>query len=439
MLLDFYFENFRSIFDKSAISMQKGLKRELEETLINKKVNRKEYTLLPNKIIYGVNAAGKTSIILAMQVLKEIVINGSIYSSKDKNILNNLPIYRFLHDKDKLVKPMTLGISFLFKNRKFEYELKIGTKDEDIFEMFVFYEKLIVDDITIFERKNNKFKFNSKNNSKFKKYVDMTASYLKETEKVLEKNINGDIVFTKWFNYNKEILSDFLEWITSYLEIYKTVDNIKYTSKINSKDKLAVSLNNAIKKMTKEADFGPQRIEFVENKISETQIQTYLESYYNIKGITEYDIMAESDITESLGTLKLIKFLAPFITTILTGGVIVIDELDSSIHPEVIASIISTFNDPLVNVNGGQLIFTTHNPVFLNKNLLRRDEIVFVEKDPNTYISEISTLDDFDTRIDKNYLKNYLEGKYINFANINFSSIIKETIGSIEKSDEKES
>lgn len=185
--------------------------------------------------------------------------------------------------------------------------------------------------------------------------------------------------------------------------------------------------------MTKEADFGPQRIEFVENKISETQIQTYLESYYNIKGITEYNIMAESDITESLGTLKLIKFLAPFITTILTGGVIVIDELDSSIHPEVIASIISTFN-----VNGGQLIFTTHNPVFLNKNLLRRDEIVFVEKDPNTYISEISTLDDFDTRIDEKYLKNYLEGKYINFANINFSTIIKETIESIEKSDEKE-
>ena len=65
--------------------------------------------------------------------------------------------------------------------------------------------------------------------------------------------------------------------------------------------------------------------------------------------------------------------------TLQTGGTLVVDEFDTSIHPMAIMSLVNIFHNDEINVNHAQLVFNTHNPLFLDSNLYRRDEIKFVE------------------------------------------------------------
>ena len=103
--------------------------------------------------------------------------------------------------------------------------------------------------------------------------------------------------------------------------------------------------------------------------------------------------------------------------SILYGITLVIDEFDSSFHYEIVTHIINIFNDLEVNKSGAQLIFNTHNPIYMDANILRRDQITLVEKDSETYKSSIYRLSDIKTtepggRNDSIYLKNYKMGSY---------------------------
>ena len=107
------------------------------------------------------------------------------------------------------------------------------------------------------------------------------------------------------------------------------------------------------------------------------------------------------------------------------------DELDASINPMIIISLINIFHDEQINKNGAQLIFNTHNPIFLNKNIVRRDEIKFVEKNDTTRVSELYALSDFGTsgegsvRKNEDYLKNYYTNKYGAIKFIDLSEVFK--------------
>ena len=116
---------------------------------------------------------------------------------------------------------------------------------------------------------------------------------------------------------------------------------------------------------------------------------------------------------------------------IATGGTLVVDEFDASIHPMALMSIISIFHNDEINKKHAQLIFNTHNPIFLNSNIFRRDEIKFVEKDDESHLSEIYSLSDFGTsgengvRKGDDYMKNYFVSQYGAIKNIDFSPIFE--------------
>ncbi len=110
----------------------------------------------------------------------------------------------------------------------------------------------------------------------------------------------------------------------------------------------------------------------------------------------------------------------------------VLDEFDSSIHPELIKEILQLFNDPDVNRAGAQLIFTTHNPIYLDRGILRRDQIRFVEKSADICGSYIYSLADFgstEVRSGHNYLTNYFKGRYGALPFIDLSSLLAESGG----------
>ena len=111
----------------------------------------------------------------------------------------------------------------------------------------------------------------------------------------------------------------------------------------------------------------------------------------------EVKAVLPAEMYESYGTVRFVNEFPLIIDALLSGGTLVMDEFDASIHPMALMNIINIFHNDDINIHHAQLIFNTHNPIFLNANLFRRDEIKFVERDEHTHISEHYSLADFKT------------------------------------------
>ncbi|MEO5375440.1 MAG: ATP-binding protein [Alphaproteobacteria bacterium] len=123
-----------------------------------------------------------------------------------------------------------------------------------------------------------------------------------------------------------------------------------------------------------------------------------------------------SDVTfpwrnESHGTHRYIYIAVPVLQALDTGSPIIVDELDSSLHPLLSRKIVELFNNPRTNPKGAQLLFTTHDSSLLSRNLLRRDQIWFTEKDRGG-ATHLYPLTDIATRAHDNLEKGYLDGRF---------------------------
>jgi len=105
--------------------------------------------------------------------------------------------------------------------------------------------------------------------------------------------------------------------------------------------------------------------------------------------------------------------LAPAIESALrTGGILLVDELERELHPMLVNYIIAKFQSKTTNPNGAQIVFTTHNTELMNLELLRKDQLYFVDKRDKDGASELYTISEFSTRTTENIRKGYLVGKY---------------------------
>ena len=120
----------------------------------------------------------------------------------------------------------------------------------------------------------------------------------------------------------------------------------------------------------------------------------------------EFDLSDESD-----GTQKLYGLLGMWVSRLEDGGTLVVDELDLRLHSKLTRFLVELFQDPTVNKNNAQLIFTTHDTNLLDQDLFRRDQIWFTEKKSDDS-TDLYSLDDFNVRKDAAIEKGYLQGKY---------------------------
>ena len=134
---------------------------------------------------------------------------------------------------------------------------------------------------------------------------------------------------------------------------------------------------------------------------------------------------------ESAGTIKMFSLFSAFHNVIENGSVLVVDELNSRLHPLLVRNFLLSFLNPEINRKHAQIIFTTHDTWMLRNDLLRRDEIWFTEKNDkgeSILYSLADFTDETGTKIrkDENYEKNYLLGKYGAIPALNAFSIQKE-------------
>jgi AAA15 family ATPase/GTPase len=120
-------------------------------------------------------------------------------------------------------------------------------------------------------------------------------------------------------------------------------------------------------------------------------------------------------LDESEGTLQLLRLARLAVGVLESGGILLVDEIDASLHPLLTAKLIGMFHSEVTNTKGAQLIFTSHDTTLLGTldgdEVLRRDEIWFTEKNPEG-VSELYPLAEFKPRKDENRQRRYLSGSY---------------------------
>nr|VUD31413.1 Predicted ATPase [Raoultella sp. NCTC 9187] len=142
---------------------------------------------------------------------------------------------------------------------------------------------------------------------------------------------------------------------------------------------------------------------------------------------------ADIDIEdESAGTCRLFELTPALISGLLINRVLIIDEIDHSMHPHLAALLIRLFNDSEINKAGSQLIFTTHNIELMKSDRMRRDQIWFTEKKNGA--TELYSLDDFDkdkVKANSPFNKWYDEGRFGGTPSINYMKIKNYLVGVI--------
>lgn len=436
MILEFKTKNYKSFVDEAVLSMTAAPKQKgLDYSLLAKKVKGKSLKGLCSSVIYGPNASGKTNIIGAMDTFRAIVLRGHIRNSEEQSSPNQASsALEFIPNNTvKCSEPVLFSIDFIENDLQIHYEvsLDLGCFLDSEYARKVVREELRVNNEKIFVR-DEKLSFGDfKNINKF--IADNIHRNEDSVIEIAKNSLNDEELFL--MNGFKLIISQsFVKLITNwfankFMVIYRA-DSMQLIKRFADPQKQTVYVEQTTNSAAKLFGINSNALGYV---INEDDADAKLCSIFkNMKD--QKNAIVAADIFESYGTIRFVNMFPLVIRAMLTGGTLVVDEFDASIHPMALMSIINIFHNDEVNVNHAQLIFNTHNPIFLNSNIFRRDEIKFVERDDDNNNSVLYSLSDFGTTGEKgvrkheDYMKNYFISQYGAIKDIDFTPIFEELI-----------
>ncbi|MDR2950282.1 MAG: ATP-binding protein [Prevotella sp.] len=381
MIINFSVQNFGSIKDKQTLSFEADRSEHLEDYYI---IPINGLRLLKLGLIYGANASGKTTILKALDFLSNIVLNPK---EKKTDIFDFNP---FLFDSETPKQNTILSIEFIQNSVRYYYEIELNKK-AIVNETLDFYNS----------HKANVFKRTTNLETQFSEIA--FGSKIK-TDKVFEKTLESN---TLW---NNTVLGGFLKTNIELKELKDATDWFAnhLNSLIHPKTQLdtfvITQLNNStIKKddviqILQKADLNISDIHIKEgNKRilldSMKSFQTYNLEFEHTLNNEKYNLPFEF---ESQGTQRYYGFAGILSQAIRESFVFLIDELESSLHPDLFTHFLLSF---LVNSKNSQIIATTHNREILNnKDIFRNDAVWITDKSENC-ATELYSLSDFDTSV----------------------------------------
>lgn len=432
MLLEFKTENFKSFLDEMDFSMTPAPKqKDLEYSILEHKIGNKTYKGLCSAIIYGPNASGKTNIISAMDVFKEIVLKGNIRNSdelRSPNISEG-KLELIPNNLNRCPKPTKFYIRFIEGELLVEYELKIdlGLFLDRNYQRKIKFESLRINDKTIYERTDQIEFFNLKS---IEKYLINEFRVNEDSAKAIARNnLNETELFlTNGFKmmFSSKLVSFILEWFEEKFIVIYRADATEIKRKLDNTEDGKIFISRTTNDAAKLFGINSNALGYV---VPEDGGEPQLCSIFKDNGVA---IPAKH--FESYGTVRFINMFPLILKALVEGSVLVLDEFDANIHPMALMNIINIFHDDDINKKNAQLIFNTHNPIFLNANIVRRDEIKFVERDDETHLSTHYSLSDFKTsgsngvRKADDYLKHYFLGRYGAVKDIDFYDLFETLI-----------
>jgi len=436
MLIRFTIENFLSFRDKEIFSLlpSKGTLKPQHKT---KPV--KGTSVLKTAVVFGANASGKSNLIKAIAFGKKLILKGT---KAEQPITFDI----FKLDKKSIKENSRIEYEIQHKNKNYAYGFIFNSKE--IIEEWLF-EINKKSELKIFERTNsNQYDFpalSKKNNKNELQFIEFTAKGTPRNQLFLTQIRNTNIIenvtdiseilnVIDWFQNVLTVIypnsktvgkkfellknTDLKNLFTEMLDYFDTgIDGIDFKEiefkKIDLPDEVIEDIKNDLlsDKSEKKGAFlsNPQDDKYyiiTKNKENELEAKLLKTMHKVFGGTFElFDLKDESD-----GTRRIMDLIPLIIDFFKGGNVFIVDEMERSLHPNLIYDLFDFFLEKCEDINS-QFIVASHESTLLTQKLLRKDEIWFAVKDKQG-ASHLHSLEDYNIRFDKEVRKDYLLGRY---------------------------
>ena len=373
--------------------------------------------LLKSIGLYGKNSSGKSNLVKAFSFVRNFVIN----SSKESQGTDNIKVQPYRLSVETENMPSLFEVIFFIDSIKYRYGFAVTEKQVTSEWLF---QTTKTKEATVFIRAEKEIDYDKKFKQELKGKLELLEELTRPNSLFLsvlaQFNIPLGVSMLKWFNDIIVALDD---------DHYALID---FSAKLMSDEYYNQKLNEIMRNSDLGIDSLEQRVldiiqkknysrEFLTSFFSDSKDYFVRTSHkkYNKEQKAVQKIYFELMENESVGTQKYFGLLGPILLALTQKRILWIDEIDSRLHPILLENIISLFNSKKYNPNGAQVVFTSHNTIPLKK-LLRRDQMVFVEKD-SLGVSSLQSLYAKVPKIrsDASFDKDYLLGKYGGIPRIN--------------------
>jgi AAA15 family ATPase/GTPase len=392
MLVQFTVGNFLSFKDKKTLSLSATNITECEDS----NVTDDNHKLLKGAVIYGANSSGKSNFINALVTLRTLMIISSKLSSADE-----LDISAYELSTTTIGKPSFFEIVMIIDGIKYRYGLEAtfkGITAEWLFEAKKKKER------PLFIREGDG--------------IEVMKSF-PEGNDLEEKTRDNGLFLAVVDQFNGAIAKKIFSWFKIFYPFSGLASHENFRN-ISSYLLTSADYKESLKQFFLDLDLGFSDI--IVNKITEGKKEELYEIFtvhevYDENNEPSHQVQFNLTERESAGTNKIYNLGCLIFTVLRFGGLLVVDELDTSMHPNLTVVITRLFNSKEENPHNAQLIFTTHDTNLLENGNYRRDQIYFVEKDhygaSDLYsLVEYKEPDGKTVRKDRSFKKDYIQGRY---------------------------
>lgn len=428
MLLRFGTANHLSIRDYQELSLMATSLKDATEGLLQVGESpdsidstKKNIVAVPVVAVYGANAAGKSTVLRALEFFVAAIRD----SHNAKSTRHGTPYKPFLLDDESRHTPSRYDADFVLDGTRYHYgftldgeiinsewlySFPIGTqrqsrsvlfhRDATEKEVFYFGKNLKGDNkaISKFVRDNSLFISAAAQNSH--PHLSLIYEYFSSGVSKRLDSIDDSALLSKQMHAYFNIDEQQRKMATSFMRAADIgIADIQFSKKPTT-EKTKLMIQEFEQFISKHASTDIKFDEFLE--------KTEAKIFHTGKDGKNYPIKLES---ESSGTKALLQLLGPVFDKLRNGGMLIVDELNIALHPLVTKELISLFSRPDTNPGHAQLIFTTHDTSMLTTGLLRRDQVWFVEKD-KTGCTSLYSLSSIKSRSNDNFEKGYIDGRF---------------------------
>jgi len=415
VLIQFSVENYRSIRERQTLSMTASRYfKDLEDSnTFDSGLGGDFPRLLRAAVIYGPNAAGKTTLVQAMNFVENLVIG----SAKDMQANEKLDVEPFRLSATTRDQPSEFEIAIVEGGVR--YQFGFAATGNRIVEEWLFaypnghmqkwYHR-------VYDASSETYAY---------KFSPAFAGGRKRTDWKAQTRANALFLSTAVL-LNNEQLKPVFDWFQTRVatlgrtEVFATA---AYTSRVCLEDaekrKRVVSFLNladlniedlTVATRTFSAEFLPSDMSpaLRDDVVKQMKDRTFHDVTFLHRDAESGELVGFDEDLESHGTRGLYAFAGPWLDVLDNDRVLFVDELDTSLHPLIVHQLVRVLN----RANSkAQLIFTTHDTSILSQRILRRDQIWFVDKGP-TKATKLYSLADFSVREQEAVEKGYLSGRY---------------------------
>ena len=406
MLVEFRVKNFRSLRDEQTLSLVASTDKTLRDTHAVDTGLKTVPHILKSAVIYGANASGKSNLIKALQYMRGVVIESATIAQPGQTYDRLRP---FLLDESSANQATEFEVTFILNKVRYQYGFSMTS------------QRIVSEHLLVYKAFKPQRWFERRFDAESGKDTYEFGPSLKGAKTLWEGATRPNALFMSTATQlNSEALTPIFEWFAHQLVIINELSPL--SPKLSMQMLKQETQRNAICDFLQAADISiadithkaPSQTIYLDLAIGKAEMRHEEKEEFQLrftheteKGKAVFDLMDESS-----GTRNLLFLTGPIMDILNKGLTLVIDELETSLHTQLVQALVRLFHQPDANTGGAQIIFTTHDTSLLDAyGLFRRDQIWFVEKQADQS-STLYPLLDFSPRKNEALERGYLQGRY---------------------------